>query len=516
MVGFAARAARRIGGRAHFAAAIASSCLGAFAFAEAPRDEKPWHKAGLMKGATDDFYAPELDLAEAKQLVEKRGLLWAAAEADCAARGEASVDKYLQEVDTATRKFLHNKELYGRDGMMAELEGLFRGEGELVLMLGGKSLGKSFILHKLAEKPEKEKNDLLKQVQNISVEAKLQESLRNWDAAAQLRKEAASVQAQLAAKRPCRVIVYDARHHGADLVAGLIKVFSSDAPSWKKYAGKGAEIAGVLASKAGVDSEATTEFVCGFVDKRLKAVLGDMVAACEYDGVYPCLVVDEANVALVADDKEKKERTLEVLRLLTEYTKQSGRMNVLLASSECAEPYRLSTLGFKSDHFTTQVLMPELSPTDMRELLVKKWHMGPCLAEAFMAVWGGHVWAAAKGVHMLAKGKNVATSFAAIDNKVAFSNDALRGAVYCADAESDLNLEGMGNMLEAIAQHGYAPFRKENDPRVELISKRNVGGVIARGTTAPGVPAEAWQGNHDSLLVATNQAMRMLLSRHLK
>ena len=77
----------------------------------------------------------------------------------------------------------------------------------------------------------------------------------------------------------------------------------------------------------------------------------------------------QANAALVADGAEQKSRTITGLRLLTEYTKEKRRMNVILAASEYSEPYRLSALGFKSDHFTRTVLVPEIPPKEMRELL---------------------------------------------------------------------------------------------------------------------------------------------------
>ena len=97
----------------------------------------------------------------------------------------------------------------------------------------------------------------------------------------------------------------------------------------------------------------------------------------------------QANKALRATREEDKARTITALDLFTEFTKENTRMNVFLASSEYAEPYRLSTLGFPGNHFTRRVLVPEVPPKDMRELLQGKWGMGPNLASAVMAVWGG-------------------------------------------------------------------------------------------------------------------------------
>ncbi len=126
----------------------------------------------------------------------------------------------------------------------------------------------------------------------------------------------------------------------------------------------------------------------------------------------------------------------------------------------------------------------------------------------------GHVWAAVKGVQRLAQGKG---KFAAISNSVAFSANAMRGAVFCASAEqrAQAGMSGMQALLRDIALHGWASFTDEDDPRVELISKRNVGGVVMIGALAPGIPEAAWAASPESIVVATNQAMRMLLAKRL-
>ena len=114
-------------------------------------------------------------------------------------------------------------------------------------------------------------------------------------------------------------------------------------------------------------------------------------------------------------------------------------------------------------------------------------------------------------------------NFEAIGNSVAFSLDAIRGAVYCAQAEEEPELAGKGmagmrDMLRSVAERGYAPFERETDPRVALGSLRNVWGVVSRSTSAPSVPPEAWKEDPDrnTIVVAASQAMRLLLARALR
>ena len=111
-------------------------------------------------------------------------------------------------------------------------------------------------------------------------------------------------------------------------------------------------------------------------------------------------------------------------------------------------------------------------------------------------------------------------NFEAIGNSVAFSLDAIRGAVYCARAEGRLikGMAGMRDMLRSVAERGYAPFDDEDDPRVALGSLRNVWGVVSRSTSAPSVPPEAWKEDPDrnTIVVAASQATRLLLARALR
>lgn len=85
------------------------------------------------------------------------GLLWRAAEADVKAAGtKESAEQYVRRVKSAATHFLRRDELHDREAIMSILHELLHEEGQLVLALGGKSLGKSFLLAKLEERLHKE------------------------------------------------------------------------------------------------------------------------------------------------------------------------------------------------------------------------------------------------------------------------------------------------------------------------------------------------------------------------
>jgi hypothetical protein len=119
-------------------------------------------------------------------------------------------------------------------------------------------------------------------------------------------------------------------------------------------------------------------------------------------------------------------------------------------------------------------------------------------------------------------------AFAAIENPIAFSADAVDGVGLCLAADTAAphalaamvpgggTVDGMVDMLRQLAVHGHAPVPLRVDPRAELAGRRNVGGIVARSSRAPGVPLEAWSsGAHKNLVVVTNQAVRMLLASEL-
>jgi hypothetical protein len=79
----------------------------------------PWSGGLLGPTATDTHYAKELDLIKAAELVNTRGNMWEADEADVKASDRAeSIDEYLERVEQSAAAFLDRDELHGRDVVM--------------------------------------------------------------------------------------------------------------------------------------------------------------------------------------------------------------------------------------------------------------------------------------------------------------------------------------------------------------------------------------------------------------
>jgi len=488
----------------------------------APRAEASLGEHGLLAGVPADgaFYSQHLpDLRAAGALVTRHGLLWAAAQADAEARG-LSCDEYVADVGRAAVAFVVSNELVDRAATVDALCKLAGAdEGTLVLLVGAKDVGKSLIVRTLP--------DLLKPLRR-------------------------------------RVVVLSARVTGPDLARGIINGIKPDATMFSEFVkqltkmappiaagilsfavkaafealpsdlGVSAEAASAAASAAGASaasafttpSKAPAEYEL----EELVAVLGAYIAACATQGDFPVLVIDEANLALPSprprkapgdtrpeppltpDEARVRLRTLAALSLLTLLSKESKRLNVLLAASEHAEPFRLAELGYSTAHMTKVVVASEVPPAEMRAMLVDKWRCGPALAEGLLAVYGGHVLRAKNALSDLAREK---AGFKAIS---AFTPDAIRGALACLQAarSSDQSMGGLEGVLHELAERGFAAIDDDTDPRAALVSHFNVGGVVLTSTFAPGVPPAAWVSGDSVVLAASSQCMRLLLASKLK
>lgn len=151
--GRALRAAARCAalGAAAYAAAPPTARLER-APAEAPAEAPSLREHGLLAGVGPGgaFYAPRLtDLRAAGALISKRGLLWAAAQADAAGRGQTA-EGYIADVKRAAIDFVASNELVDRAAIVGALCSLVGSDkGTFSLLVGPKDVGKSLILRSL-------------------------------------------------------------------------------------------------------------------------------------------------------------------------------------------------------------------------------------------------------------------------------------------------------------------------------------------------------------------------------
>jgi hypothetical protein len=95
------------------------------------------------------LYADTIDTSrEGLAWLEERGLMWEAAVEDANEKG-VPVEEYMANIKANTRKFALSDTIFDRNKLLGALRNAFNDEGQFVLLLGGKSVGKSYVLETL-------------------------------------------------------------------------------------------------------------------------------------------------------------------------------------------------------------------------------------------------------------------------------------------------------------------------------------------------------------------------------
>ena len=105
--------------------------------------------SGLVNGASCDvFYSRKLKNHDA-DLIQEEGFLWKAVQDDAVALG-VSPDDYLNDIASRRDAYLADKKLCPRNELEAAMRSILTSkEGAFSLLIGGKSVGKSFLIQKM-------------------------------------------------------------------------------------------------------------------------------------------------------------------------------------------------------------------------------------------------------------------------------------------------------------------------------------------------------------------------------
>jgi len=219
--------------------------------------------------------------------------------------------------------------------------------------------------------------------------------------------------------------------------------------------------------------------------------LDTFVKLAEILGERPVLIIDEANKVLGLGDGVAASSS--TLANMVRLTKQSHRLDVIMASSEYDYPYLLEDNGLTLNDISKTLFTGEVPPKSMWELLVTKTiaknseqsliGMGENLARLLISSYGGHIlWL----VSALLQLNDEKESFAAI----AQLNPISEGITVVLEAFPKDGLK----LFRQMAETGFAPINKMCDPCVELIVRENIGGIVSRhNSIVAGVPSTIWK-----------------------
>ena len=475
-------------------------------------------------GASDRFFTARLDL-ESPLLLRGSGDFMAAARADARERLglpqglalgagealalEASVREHLSCAFRKCTAFLDSGRVHDREELRGALEDVFRRKGQLALLLGGKSVGKSQLLAELARRTD-----------------------------------------IVGADGATRAVLYvDARRFSTNLSAGLQAALVGETKELKRSAWwASVGLAGVAPRRAQGSREegasSSSHVTSATLSAKLKGVavearqrlaepltpmqrdlemLSSVAELAEAQGLYICLVVDEANLAFATPsglhpgtvlpppslDRERLRDAQLLLQRLVLLTKQSRKMNALIVSSEYGSyPSRLRHENFfNTTNLTASIVAGEVPPADMRALLRDVWEVGPRLADVFLAFYGGHVHMASQALPELA------AQLDGFDCERVAPDGAL-GAIVEALGSSSTEGRGAAALLRSAAQQGFARVQQEGDASAQALARANLGGLVKAQGLVVGLPKSV-RGDANFGFVPSSHFLRHLIAREL-
>ena len=150
----------------------------------------------------------------------------------------------------------------------------------------------------------------------------------------------------------------------------------------------------------------------------------------------------------------------------------------------------------------------------MFALLTTRWGMGQHLAAAFLNFYGGHVFDAYNAVSKLDLQKED------YQQRSPWVTSLDCGALAeCLElaGESESDRTRMKKVLTSLATTGFAAIKSSSatDKVAEMISVRNVGGVVPLGATVVGLARAALNSKARQVAVPAKQSIRLLIAEQM-
>ena len=186
---------------------------------------------------------------------------------------------------------------------------------------------------------------------------------------------------------------------------------------------------------------------------------------------------------------------------------------MILVSSEHSFPYRLldPKLDFNLENFNGYIYAGEVPPKDMYELLTTKWGIESEVALALINIYGGHIYDMQNALSRLDLDKEKFRCF--FDSNL--SDNVLRCLKW--KFEDDADKKRMRDTLRQLAETGFVPLMKINDPVAKVISLNNVGRVVKKSGIVVGLRTEVWeQTKFENGIVPSKQSMRLVIAERLE
>lgn len=384
-----------------------------------------------------------------------------------------TVIEYLQRVNESASAFVASDEICDRAELKAAMTQAMCSQGQLTLVLGGKSVGKSRVKEFIAREIERSSGSKLTVV-DINMRTVPSKPLYN------------ALLERMAEVSPLSIIKVL-----GNVVAGGTALQLLDEKTTAAVALYATKTASEITQKALDLVSVLPEY------KQFEAVLAKVLQETRSAGNRTLFVVDEANLAL--PDKMDPAAALAFIVLLTKETRQA---TVMLLTSQYSYPYRLESAGLRLVDIDKIIFADEVPKEDMLQLLTERWGMSPELAAGFEIIFGGHILFAYRAISGMLDKQDSFDPFTVLD---------CPGLPKCIKDAS-----ARPHMIN-IARQGFSPVLDiEEDNGAKLIANRSVGGIVYKGAQTFGMPADMWNGgDHEYVIVPAHHLMRMKIRKLL-
>lgn len=370
-------------------------------------------------------------------------------------------DTHLANIESKARAFILSGELVGREDFSASIKEAVSNPGNLTLVLGGKSIGKSLVREHVVKELREEQKVVVLDVDMRQSERPLFEQL--------------TIQA-----RECHFA--RSLFWAPDLAAFLAAACAAFCDTF-------------LVSAASQTARGIASIL-----QRQQGVLLNFLREVRLARRHVVIIVDEANMAIPGPP----EAADQVLQFIVAATKQTNLASIVLITSDYTYPYRLRESGLKTRDMQTVILAGEVPEAQMMDLLIEKWGMGPELAGEFFRFFGGHVYLSYKGVSIL--------------RRITFNFDPL-ALLDVPDLQSCVELgEGARGHLKNLVEHGFSHVTNiKEDSAAKEIVKADLASIIRKDSIVFDCPPGLWTGNPSRYaLLPESKLCRLVIAEALQ
>jgi hypothetical protein len=217
------------------------------------------------------------------------------------------------------------------------------------------------------------------------------------------------------------------------------------------------------------------------------------------------IIIDEANKYFNVDTSAPTPNAL--LDCLISLSKQNQDLSVILSCSAFSFPYQMSKLKINTAHLHKVVVLHEIPPNKMLQLLVDEFEMGEELALSLISFYGGSLLSIRNALAELSIKKN-----SYLMNVPGYVMLSLNNAE--AEAKDKNVTEEFKKVLMQLSVQGFAEIEQKSIV-AEILVKENVAAFLFSDAKYNGVSTKIRQPEDDGLIPAL-QIFRIAIPKFLK